>query len=99
MDFLDELVDPSTDLTERTGRLLCTLFGNALLYSEEKFWYEMNWFKFTEKEAWDHINKLQNEFMPIMGLHSWPHGQGEDLKKAIQYQADKDDFYEQRFKR
>lgn len=98
MDFLDELTDSSTDLTERTGRLLCTLFDTALLYSHEKLWYETNWFKFTELQAWEHIKKLQ-EFMPVMGLHSWPHGQGDDLKKAIQYQADKDDLHELRFKK
>ena len=98
MDFLEELIDPSTDLTERTGRLLCTLFDTALLYSEEKLWYESNWFKLTEKEAWQHIEKLQ-QYLPIMGLHSWPHGQGEDLKKAIQYQVDKDNFHEERFKK
>ena len=98
MDFLDELIDPSTDLTERTGRLLCTMFDKAMLHSHEKLWYECNWFKLTEEQAWQHIKKLQ-EFMPIVGLHTWPHGQGEELGQAIRYQVDKDDFHEQRFKK
>lgn len=80
-------------VSENTGRLLCVMFDQALISSNEKLWYEANWFKFTESEARQHIEKLQGS-MPIMGLHLWPHGQGEDLGRAIKYQVDKDDFYE-----
>jgi hypothetical protein len=33
---------------------------------------------------------------PIMGLEIIPQGQGEELKQAIQYRADRDDFYERK---
>jgi len=81
-----------------TGRLLCVTFDHALIDSNEKLWYESNWFKFSEEEAKKHIERLK-EFQPIMGLHIWPHGQGEDLGRAIRYQVDKDDLHEQRWKK
>lgn len=101
MNFLDQLIDPvysyQGDLTEQTIRRLNFMVSTALLNSSEKFWYEMNSFKFTEEQAKEHIAKLQ-EFMPIMGLHSWPHSVIE-LGQAIQYQVDKDNLHELRFKK
>ena len=85
------------ECSEMSGRQLCYLFGNALLSSEERLWYESNWYKFTEEKAREHINKLI-EMMPIMGLHSWPHSIDE-FKRAIQYQVDKDTLHELRFKK
>ena len=79
-----------------TGRQLCYMFSVALISSEEKLVYENNWFKFSEQEAANHIEKLK-ECMPIMGLHSWPHSVDE-FKQAVQYQVAKDDLHEQRWK-
>lgn len=97
MDFLDELTDNTTDITEITGRQLGYMFSVALITSEEKSYYENNWFKFSELQAREHINKLQ-DFMPIMGLHNWPHSVDE-FGKAIRYQVSKDDLHELRFKK
>lgn len=79
-----------------TGRQLCYMYSVALISSEEKLNYELNWFNFSEQEAQNHITKLQ-ECMPIMGLHSWPHSIDE-FKEAIRYQVAKDDLHEQRWK-
>lgn len=49
----------------------------------------------TEEEGQRLVAELL-EIQPIIGLHHWPHGQGDELGKAIKYMADKDDFYEQR---
>jgi hypothetical protein len=99
MTFLDELIDPiysyQGDLTEQTTRRLNYMVSMSLLYSEEKEWYEMNIYKMSEEEAKEHIIKLQ-DFMPIMGLHSWPHSVVEQ-NEAIQYQVAKDNLHEQRF--
>jgi hypothetical protein len=80
-----------------TGRQLCYMFSVALLSSEEKLYYENNWFKFSEEQAREHINRLQDQ-MPIMGLHSWPHSVNE-FGEAIKYQVAKDDLHELRFKK
>lgn len=101
MNFLDQLVDPlysyQGDLTETTSRRLNFMISVALLLPNEREWYENNSYKFSEDEAREHIIKLQ-EFMPIMGLHRWPHSV-EEYRQAIKYQVAKDDLHEQRFKK
>lgn len=49
----------------------------------------------TEDEGQALAQKLL-PLQPVMGYHSWPHGQGDDLGRAIRYQVDKDNFYERK---
>lgn len=41
------------------------------------------------------LKDIENN-QPIMGLEIIPQGQGEELRQAIQYRADRDDFYERK---
>ena len=76
-----------------------TMINNYTLNDEEKkhFFKELQGCK-TQIQGMNLAAKL-TAFEPIMGLHSWPHGQNEDLGKAIQYQVDKDNFHESRWKK
>ena len=68
------------------------LIQTAMVDNREDFLRALSEMEY-EIEAEAMIREL-NELQPIMGLHAWPHGQGEDLGKAIRYMVDKDDFYE-----
>lgn len=40
------------------------------------------------------ILKVVEDNQPIMGLEIIPQGQGEELKQAIQFRTDRDDYYD-----
>lgn len=92
MDFLDTLIDLQT---ENTTRRLNYMISVALLTPDEKTWYEMNAYKFTETEARKHIEELQ-EFMPIMGYHSIPQNVSECVQ-ATKFAVEKDNHHEIRW--
>jgi hypothetical protein len=94
MDFLDILTDQQS---ETTYRRICYMISVALISSEEKHWYEMNAYKFTETEAKQHIQKLEHS-MPIMGYHSIPQDVSECVQ-ATRFAVDKDNHHEQRWKK
>lgn len=98
MSFVDEYIEPEKEpVSEVTRRRYEYMISVACLSSEDKFKLEMKGISITEEEALRIIASLQ-ERMPIMGLHSIPQDMKEQ-KKAIQYQVDKDDWHEQRFKK
>lgn len=70
----------------------------ALLNPNERLKFEQRSIFASEEEAYKMIEELM-EFMPIMGLHKWPHGQNEEMGAAIRYQVNKDNFHETRWKK
>jgi len=40
------------------------------------------------------IHKLAEENQPIMGLEIIPQGQGDEIKQAIKYRVDRDNYYD-----
>jgi hypothetical protein len=85
-------------VSEVTRRRLEMMISVALLNPNERLRFEEKSNFATEEEALKMIEALKT-FMPIMGLHRWPHGMNEELGQAIRYQVAKDDFHEQRFKK
>ena len=61
---------------------------NRKAYIQERLIYsqDINEIKTLSKEV--------EENQPIMGLEIIPQGQGEEMRQAIQYRADRDDFYD-----
>jgi hypothetical protein len=84
--------EPESTLDWGTHMAIESMIQVALVYDKNQ-WLKRLEACITEEDGQALIAELY-EYMPVMGYHSWPHGQGEDLGKAIRYQADKDDFYE-----
>lgn len=87
--------EPVSELTRRRLELMVSI---ASISSEEKAKCEQIGASITEEEAMKLIEKLK-DYMPIMGLHRWPHGQKEELGQAIRYQVAKDNLHELRWKK
>lgn len=93
--YIEQEPEPVSEVTRRRLELMISV---ALLNPNERLRFEDKAIFATEEEALKMIEQLRS-FMPIMGLHRWPHGMNEELGQAIRYQVDKDDFHEQRFKK
>lgn len=78
--------------SEVTIRRLRYLIAVALIDSEEKLKLESLTYTCTEEEAVSKISYLQ-EYLPIPGFHTTPHGTDE-INQAVKFMADKDDFYD-----
>lgn len=99
MSFVENYIEPEQEpVSEVTRRRLEMMISVALLNPNERLKFEDRSVNPSEQEALKMISDLI-PFMPIMGLHRWPHGQNEELGMAIRYQVDKDDLHEQRWKR
>lgn len=99
MSFADDYIEQeSEEVSEVTRRRLEVMISVALLNPNERLKYEERTVFISEEDGLKVCEELK-QFMPIMGLHRWPHGQNEELTMAIKYQADKDDFHEQRWKK
>lgn len=68
------------------------MIATALITSEERQRLETIAYRFSEDEAQVEISKLEQQ-MPIPGFHTIAHGMDE-INKAVQFAADKDDFYD-----
>lgn len=42
------------------------------------------------------IHKIAEENQPIIGLEIYPYGQGDEIREAIKYRVDRDDYYDRR---
>ena len=84
----------SEELSWGTANLIEGLIQRALIAEKGNFLRALE-SCLTEEDGQRLIQELL-PLQPIMGLHEWPHGQGDDLGTAIRYMVDKDDFYEQR---
>ena len=78
--------------SEVTIRRLRYLIAVALIGSEEKNKLEELTYSCTEEEAMEKIMYLQ-EYLPIPGFHTIPHGM-EEINLAAKFMADKDDLYD-----
>lgn len=99
MSFVDDYIEQEPEaVSEVTRRRLELMISVALLNPNERLRFEERSVNPTELEALKMIEELK-PFMPIMGLHRWPHGQNEELGAAIKYQVEKDDLHEQRWRK
>jgi hypothetical protein len=94
-DYIEQEPEPVSEVTRRRLEMMISV---ALLNPNERLRYEEKSVFISEQDALKMCEELK-PFMPIMGLHRWPHGQNEELGLAIKYQVDKDDLHEQRWKR
>jgi len=99
LSFADDYIEQEPEeVREVTRRRLEMMISVALLNPNERLRYEEKSIFISEQDALKMCEELK-EYMPIMGLHRWPHGQNEELGSAIKYQVDKDNLHEQRWRK